>query len=192
MTRKEAFTKITELLGLKEPQKFEQAKTTEGVVVVWDGELGTGTPLFVIDEAGTQQAAPDGEHTLEDGTVVTTAGGLVVTAEPKEQKEEVEVEVEMAGELEMLVEKLAAKVADLEAKMEEMSKKPEGMSSDEVEAKLSAITETVESKFTAIKEVVESIAAEPAAAPVEPVKTVFSKSTSNIEELYKNIKNIKK
>lgn len=192
MTRKEAFTKITELLGLKEPQKFEQAKTTEGVVVVWDGELGTGTPLFVIDEAGTQQAAPDGEHTLEDGTVVTTAGGLVVTAEPKEQKEEVEVEVEMAGELEMLVEKLAAKVADLETKMEEMSKKTEGMSSDDVEAKLSAITETVESKFTAIKEVVESIAAEPAAAPVEPVKTAFSKSTSNIEELYKNIKNIKK
>lgn len=191
MTRKEAFTKITELLGLA-PQKFEQAKTSEGVVVVWDGELATGTPLFVIDEAGTQQAAPDGEHTLEDGTMITTAGGLVVTVTPKEQEEEVEVEVEMATELEMLVEKLAAKVAELETKMEEMSKKPEGMSSDEVEAKLSAITETVENKFTAIKEVVESIAAEPAVAPIEPVKTAFSKSTSNIEELYKNIKNIKK
>lgn len=189
MTRKEAFTKITELLGLKEPQKFEQAKTSDGVVVVWDGELGTGTPLFVIDEAGTQQAAPDGEHSLEDGTVVTTAGGLVVTVAPKEQEEE---EVEMASELEMLVEKLAAKVADLETKMEEMSKKPEGMSSEDLDAKLLAITETVENKFTAIKEVVESIAAEPAAAPIEPVKTSFSKSSSNIEELYKNIKNIKK
>lgn len=191
MTRKEAFTAIKELLGLTESQKFEQAKTTEGVVVVWDGELATGTPLFVIDEAGTQQAAPDGEHTLEDGTVVTTAGGLVVTVTPKEQEQETEVEVEMAGELEMLVEKLAAKVAELEAKMNEMSKKPEGMSSDEVEAKLSAITETVENKFTAIKEVVESIAAEPASVPVEPVKTAFSKSSTNIEELYKNIKKIK-
>jgi hypothetical protein len=190
MTRKDAFTKIKELLGL-EPQMFEQAKTAEGVVVVWDGELATGTPLFVIDEAGTQQAAPDGEHTLEDGTMITTAGGLVVTVAPKEQEKETEIEIEMATELEMLVEKLAAKVAELETKMEEMSMKPEAMSTEEVEAKLSAITETVESKFTAIKEVVESIAAEPAAEPAQPIKTNFSKSMNSIDELYKNIQKIK-
>lgn len=198
MTRKEAFAKISKLL-LGE-QQFEQAKLSDGTVVVWEDELATGTPLFVIDEAGTQQAAPDGEHTLEDGTVVTTAGGLVVTVTPKEQEEEVEVEAakeeekkdEMAGEMEMMVTKLAEKVAELEAKIEEMGKK-ESMSSDEVEAKVSEVKSELENKFAAIRETVEAIASEPAAPEAQPVKSAFKKERKNsLEDLAKAIHNIKK
>lgn len=198
MTRKEAFAKIKELLFGE--QQFEQAKLSDGTVVVWEDELQTGTPLFVIDEAGTQQPAPDGEHTLEDGTVVTTAGGLVVTVTPKEQEEEVEVEAakeeekkdEMAGEMEMLVEKLAEKVAELEAKIDEMGKK-EAMSSDEVEAKVSEIKGELENKFAAIRETVEAIASEPAAPEAQPVKSAFKKERkSSIEDLARVIHNIKK
>lgn len=197
MTRKEAFAKIKELL-LGE-QQFEQAKLSDGTVVVWEDELATGTPLFVIDEAGTQQAAPDGEHTLEDGTVVTTAGGLVVTVTPKEQEEEVEVEAakeekkdEMTGEMEMMVTKLAEKVAELEAKIEEMGKK-EAMSSDEVEAKVSEVKSELENKFAAIRETVEAIASEPAAPEAQPVKSAFKKERKNsLEDLAKAIHNIKK
>lgn len=198
MTRKEAFAKISKLL-LGE-QQFEQAKLSDGTVVVWEDELQTGTPLFVIDEAGTQQPAPDGEHTLEDGTIVTTAGGLVVTVTPKEQEEEVEVEAakeeekkdEMAGEMEMLVEKLAEKVAELEAKIEEMGKK-ESMSSDEVEAKVSEVKSELENKFAAIRETVEAIASEPAAPEVQPVKSAFKKERKNsLEDLARVIHNIKK
>lgn len=198
MTRKEAFAKIKELLFGE--QQFEQAKLADGTVVVWEGELGTGTALFVIDEAGTQQAAPDGEHTLEDGTIVTTAGGLVVTVTPKEQEEEeVEIEAakeekkdEMAGEMEMMLEKLAEKVAALETKIEEMGKK-EAMSSEEVDAKVSEVKNELENKFAAIKETVEAIAAEPAAEEVQPVKGAFKKAPKNkIEELAKTIQNLKK
>lgn len=200
MTRKEAFAKIKELLFGE--QQFEQAKLADGTVIMWEGELGTGTALFVIDEAGTQQAAPDGEHTLEDGTIVTTAGGLVVTITPKEQEEEeVEIEVEaakeekkdeMAGEMEMMLEKLAEKVAALETKIEEMGKK-EAMSSEEVEAKVSEVKNELENKFAAIKETVEAIAAEPAAEEVQPVKGAFKKAHKNkIEELAKTIQNLKK
>lgn len=199
MTRKEAFAKIKELL-LGE-QQFEQAKLSDGTVVVWEDELQTGTPLFVIDEAGTQQPAPDGEHTLEDGTVVTTAGGLVVTVTPKEQEKEVEIEVEaakedkkdeMAGEMEMMVTKLAEKVAELEAKIEEMGKK-EAMSSDEVEAKVSEVKSELENKFAAIRETVEAIASEPAAPEAQPVKSAFKKERKNsLEDLAKAIHNIKK
>jgi len=201
MTRKEAFAKIKELLFGE--QQFEQAKLADGTVVVWEGELGTGTALFVIDEAGTQQAAPDGEHTLEDGTIVTIAGGLVVTVSPKEQEEEeVEIEVEnasekekkdeMAGEMEMMLEKLAEKVAALETKIEEMSKK-EAMSSEEVDAKVSEVKNELENKFAAIKETVEAIAAEPAAEEAQPVKGAFKKAPKNkIEELAKTIQNLKK
>lgn len=200
MTRKEAFAKIKELLFGE--QQFEQAKLADGTVVVWEGELGTGTALFVIDEAGTQQAAPDGEHTLEDGTIVTTAGGLVVTVTPKEQEEEeVEIEVEaakeekkdeMAGEMEMMIQKLAEEVAALKTKIEEMGKK-EAMSSEEVEAKVSEVKNELENKFAAIKETVEAIAAEPAAEEVQPVKGAFKKAPKNkIEELAKTIQNLKK
>ena len=200
MTRKEAFAKIKELLFGE--QQFKQAKLADGTVVVWEGELGTGTALFVIDEAGTQQAAPDGEHTLEDGTIVTTAGGLVVTVTPKEQEEEeVEIEVEaakeekkdeMAGEMEMMLEKLAEKVAALETKIEEMGKK-EAMSSEEVDAKVSEVKNELENKFAAIKETVEAIAAEPAAEEVQPVKGAFKKAPKNtIEDLAKTIQNLKK
>lgn len=199
MTRKEAFAKISKLLFGE--QQFEQAKLSDGTVVVWEDELQTGTPLFVIDEAGTQQPAPDGEHTLEDGTIVTTAGGLVVTVTPKEQEQEVEIEVEaakeekkdeMAGEMEMLVTKLAEKVAELEAKIEEMGKK-EAMSSDEVEAKVSEVKTELENKFAAIRETVEAIASEPAAPEVQPVRSAFHKERkSSIEDLARVIHNIKK
>lgn len=197
MTRKEAFAKISKLLFGE--QQFEQAKLSDGTVVVWEDELQTGTPLFVIDEAGTQQPAPDGEHTLEDGTIVTTAGGLVVTVTPKEQEQEVEVEAakedkkdEMAGEMEMMVTKLAEKVAELEAKIEEMGKK-ETMSSDEVEAKVSEVKSELENKFAAIRETVEAIASEPAAPEAQPVKSAFKKERkSSIEDLARVIHNIKK
>lgn len=200
MTRKEAFAKISKLLFGE--QQFEQAKLSDGTVVVWEDELQTGSPLFVIDEAGTQQPAPDGEHTLEDGTVVTTAGGLVVTVTPNEQEKEVEIEVEaakedekkdeMAGEMEMLIEKLAEKVAELEAKIEEMGKK-EAMSSDEVEAKVSEVKTELENKFAAIRETVEAIASEPAAPEAQLVKSAFKKERKNsIEDLAKVIHNIKK
>lgn len=199
MTRKEAFAKISKLLFGE--QQFEQAKLSDGTVVVWEDELQTGTPLFVIDEAGTQQPAPDGEHTLEDGTIVTTAGGLVVTVTPKEQDKEVEIEVEaakeekkdeMAGEMEMMVTKLAEKVAELEAKIEEMGKK-EAMSSDEVEAKVSEVKSELENKFAAIRETVEAIASEPAAPEAQPVKSAFKKERkSSIEDLARVIHNIKK
>lgn len=199
MTRKEAFAKIKELLFGE--QQFEQAKLSDGTVVVWEDELQTGTPLFVIDEAGTQQPAPDGEHTLEDGTIVTTAGGLVVTVTPKEQEQEVEVEVEaakedkkdeMAGEMEMMVTKLAERVAELESKIEEIGKK-EAMSSDEVEAKVSEVKSELENKFAAIRETVEAIASEPAAPEAQPVKSAFKKERKNsLEDLAKAIHNIKK
>lgn len=199
MTRKEAFAKISKLLFGE--QQFEQAKLSDGTVVVWEDELQTGTPLFVIDEAGTQQPAPDGEHTLEDGTIVTTAGGLVVTVTPKEQEQEVEIEVEaakeekkdeMAGEMEIMVTKLAERVAELEAKMEEMGKK-EAMSSDEVEAKVSEVKSELENKFAAIRETVEAIASEPAAPEAQQVKSAFKKERkSSIEDLARVIHNIKK
>jgi hypothetical protein len=199
MTKSEALSKIKTLLFGE--QKFEQAKLEDGTIVMWEGELTTGAALFVVDEQGVQMPAPDGEHKLEDGTIVSTAGGLVVTVTPAEAEEEAEIEVEvedkktedMAGELEMLVEKLAEKLAALEAKIEEMGKKPESMSSEDVNAKVAAINSEIASKFKTVVDLVSKISNEPAAEVVQPVKSGFGKvRTNSIEDISKAIHNLKK
>ena len=199
MEKSEALRKIKTLLFGE--QKFEQAKLEDGTIVMWENELTTGSALFVVDEQGVQMPAPDGEHKLEDGTIVSTAGGLVVTVTPAEAEAEAEIEIEvedkksedMAGELEMLVEKLAEKLAALEAKIEEMSKKPESMSSEDVNAKVAAINSEIASKFNAVVDLVGKISNEPAAEVVQPVKSGFGKvRTNSIEDISKAIQNLKK
>ena len=196
MTKSEALSKIKTLLFGE--QKFEQAKLEDGTIVMWEGELATGTALFVVAEDGTQMPAPDAEHKLEDGTIVSTAGGLVVTITPADAEGEEEVEVEdkktedMAGELEMLVEKLAEKLAALEAKIEEMGKKPEAMSTEDVNSKVEAINSEIASKFNAVIDLVSKISNEPAATPAQPVKSGFKKESKNsIEDIAKTIQNLK-
>jgi negative regulator of genetic competence, sporulation and motility len=139
--------------------------------------------------------APDAEHKLEDGTIVSTVGGLVVTVTPAESEVEVEVEdkkEEMASELEMLVEKLAEKLAALEAKLEEMGMKPEAMSTEDVNSKVDAINTEIASKFNAVIDLVSKISNEPAAAPAQPVKSGFKKESKNsIEDLARIINSIK-
>lgn len=195
MTKSEALSKIKNLLFGE--QKFEQAKLEDGTIVMWEGELATGTALFVVAEDGTQMPAPDAEHKLEDGSIVSTVGGLVVTVTPAEAEEKEEVEVEdkkeeMASELEMYVEKLAEKLAALEVKIEEMGKKPEAMSTEDVNSKVEAINTEIASKFNAVIDLVSKISNEPAAAPAQPVKSGFKKESKNsIEDLARIINSIK-
>lgn len=165
MTRTEAFNKIRQILFGE--QKFEQAKLADGTIVSWEGELTEGTALFVISEDGNQTPAPDGEHTLEDGTVVVTEGGLVISIVPAEQEIEIEVEDkkdEMASEFEKMFAELVDRVAKFEAEFSEMKSKFEAN-----EQAMAAVKETVESvkgdtesKFNKVVEIVEAISKEPA------------------------------
>ena len=52
------------------PIKFETAKLKDGTVVEVE-KLEVGFPVVIVAEDGTKTPAPAGEHTLEDGTVVT-------------------------------------------------------------------------------------------------------------------------
>jgi hypothetical protein len=61
---------------MKKTIKLGTAVLKDGINVYWDGDFGMGTAIF-IDEALTQPA-PDADHVLEDGTIVTTKDGLVV------------------------------------------------------------------------------------------------------------------
>lgn len=101
----------------KVEQKFEEATLVDGTIVKWEGELAEGVALVVVMPEG-EVAAPDGIHELSDGTVVETAGGLVVNieaidAQKEDEKEEEMYDNEFTSEMvNELIEKAVAKYAE--------------------------------------------------------------------------------
>lgn len=84
---KTLWQRFSDLMGgeADEPKTFAQGTTADGVVVMWEGELGVGTPVMV-EADGEQLPAPEGAHevTIEDGTVKiinVDASGVVTTIE---------------------------------------------------------------------------------------------------------------
>jgi len=104
-----------------EPVKMAEATLTDGTKVMYEGELAEGT--IVLLEDGT--AAPDGEHTFEDGTVISIEGGQVVAvAKPMTEQE-------------MAIQKLTEQVTKLETENAELKSNFE-KSINKVEEKFSA------------------------------------------------------
>lgn len=171
LTAKEAIMQIGNLLKMEftKVEKFNEAKLADGTVVMWDGELAEGTAIMVVAEDGNQMPAPDAAHELEDGTIVTTVGGLVTSIEPKKEVE-VEVELAVAPDMSKLEERLMAceeKMTAMETKMAEMFAA--------YESKFASISENNENKFEAISKIVEEIAAEPIVVAAKPSNSTFSK-----------------
>ena len=97
-------------------EQFGEGTLVDGTIVKWEGDLVEGAALVVVMPEG-EVAAPDGIHELSDGTIVETAGGLVVNIEAAgEQKKEEEEEMydnEFTTEqLSELIEKAMAKYAE--------------------------------------------------------------------------------
>jgi hypothetical protein len=171
ITAKEALMQIGKLLKMDFAaiQKFETAKLADGTEITWDGELAEGTAIMVVAEDGNQMPAPDATHELEDGTKVTTVGGLVTKIEGKE----VEVEVEMAAPIDMA--KIEERMGACEEKMKSIETKMTEMFAT-IESKYEAVNKLNESKFEAIKVIVDEIAEEPAVAVEKPKQSTFSKA----------------
>jgi hypothetical protein len=75
MNSKQAIDKIMRILNLT-PQKFYEAKTSQGMAVKIDGELELGAPIYVATEEG-MIPAPDGTHMLEDGSEIEVSDGKI-------------------------------------------------------------------------------------------------------------------
>jgi hypothetical protein len=93
-----------------EEKTFGEAALVDGTIVKWEGELMEGTALTVVLPEG-EVAAPDGIHEVSDGTIIETAGGLVVNIQPMSEiaTEDNEFTSEMLNEM---VEKALAKYAE--------------------------------------------------------------------------------
>ena len=102
--------------------KLAEAVTTDGATIVWDGEMGEGTEVRMIDGEGNEILAPEGVHsyTNESGrevVITIDANGIVTTYE------ELEVMEENADEVAEAIEELAKENAELTKQVEDFKAK---------------------------------------------------------------------
>ena len=170
-------------------ETFIDAKLIDGTIIRYES-LEVGMPLLVIDEAGNELPAPDGEHELEDGTKVTVEGGIIIEIESKEEEapeEEMPIEQPMAAVESVSkedFETLKSEVAELKTKFEEFSTINETLSADNI-----AMKEIVKETFS----IVEKLANVPAENPVSvrsnnPFKKTISRE-QELENLINKFKN---
>jgi hypothetical protein len=173
MEAQEAIKKIKIALGMEKPeQEFKEAKLADGVTIVtWDGEL-LGADLMVISEEG-KIPAPDGDHTLESGEIVTVADGKVINIEPAKE-EEIEIELAEDAEVEAEIESedydmksVVSMLKDCMTKIEMLEKKMgETKMEEKVEEAMSAINNHKDA-FVQLVDLVDRIAKLPSEEPAE-------------------------
>ena len=166
--------------------KLGTATLKDGVTVYWDGEFGMGTAIF-IDEALTQ-AAPDADHVLEDGTIVTTKDGLVVEIQVASieegedlggKKKEDDMAEEMPVSISITPEEVSSMIdARFTELMDEITRLKELVG--QKEEKMTEFKKEVEEKFS-------TTAATKSITKAEPkMDDKFSKVEARIREFAKN------
>jgi hypothetical protein len=128
MNAKDTLKQVRVLLGFDEETKveFATATLTDGTIISWEGDLAIGTAIMVQTADG-DISAPDATHELEDGTLITTSGGVVTEiVEPAETETvanpnptEME-EFATISRFNEVVETLEIKIADLNKAIESL------------------------------------------------------------------------
>ena len=147
-------------------ENFEEATLVDGTIVKWEGTLAEGTDLVVVMPEG-EVAAPDGIHELSDGTIIETAGGLVVNIQAMgEEVEEETYDNEFTSEmLNEMIEKAMAQYAEaFTASLDLIKSENETLRTELAEIKNSK--EELKNEFSAtlnkvVEELEEIVKAEP-------------------------------
>ena len=133
MTNTEAISTIREILGLNTKEVFASMVSEEGVEIRAE-QFEVGQPIYAITPSG-QEPCPDGEYTLEDGSVVVCKDGEIDKIKLEKTIEE-ELEEETSEE-------------ELSEEKEEKLTEEEEMSEEEGKEKLEEeeLEEEVEEEF---------------------------------------------
>ncbi|NOQ49635.1 MAG: hypothetical protein GQ553_03095, partial [Nitrosomonadaceae bacterium] len=93
------------------PQKFAEVTTTDGLVLSYEGELASGTPIFLVVEDGEPVPAEAGAYLVEmDGegmTINVDENGIITSVDAVEEdmsEEEMAAQVVTSGALKELFE----------------------------------------------------------------------------------------
>jgi len=156
----DAIKKLKAVFAAIEPAPAPAEPAAPVAMEALEYKLVDGTPVMIdkIEPGGTVtvsgQPAPDGEHTLEDGTMITTAGGVIT---------EVEAPQNLPGP--------APDETDFGAKfaaMEERLSKAEAMAAAN-EAALQTTAQTV----SGLLSIVEQLTKAPTTEPIAPAPGKF-------------------
>jgi hypothetical protein len=133
---------ITEVAEEVAQEVFGEIKDENGAfTLVFEGEkLEVGKAVKVRTEEGQEMDAPDGEHRLEGGIVITTEGGKITDIKDVPATEEADAE----------------EMAEVEVEVEEEESMEEESSMEEV---VSAIAEAVKSEIESMKKEIETMKA---------------------------------
>ena len=160
--------------------KLGTAVLKGGVTVYWDGEFGMGTIIYV-DEALTE-LAPDADHVLEDGTVVTTRNGEVVEIQVssiEEDEDLADVPAAQALTAEEVSGMIDARFAEL---MEEITRLKSTL--DEKKEEMNSFRNEVKEKFSSVP----GSGSIKKPEVVRPLDTKFAENEARIKEFARTLK----
>jgi preprotein translocase subunit YajC/ribosomal protein S15P/S13E len=169
---------IRKLLKLEaENVVFGEATLQDGTVVKWEGELQIGTALFVIGEEG-EVPAPNGTHTVEDGTQVVTEGGIVTDIIAPQAEVEAKAAVtpeEQTAIITEVMQILEPRIAALEEALMAKAEAFEAMTTEnnELKSQLESFKNDVVKTNEQFAAVLEKIAQNTVHTPAKPVEHAF-------------------
>jgi hypothetical protein len=164
---------------------FETYDLKDGSKIDLSG-LEIGAEALLVDESGNTSPAPDGEHELVDGTMVTTVGGKVEGIEtPQAEMEPIEDVVE---EIPMGDDK-EDKFNEIDGTIENLK-----LENEALKAKIASIEGKFSQAINDLSDVVLGLASTPSANPIQAPKNSFSqveKRDEKIERFLNKVKNLK-
>ncbi len=161
---------------------FETYDLKDGSKIDLSG-LEIGAEAMLVDESGNASPAPDGEHELVDGTMITVVGGKVEGIETPQAEaepiEEVEEEIPMESD----------KFTEIDGTIENLKAENEAL-----KAKIASIEGKFSQAINDLSDVVLGLALTPSAGPIQAPKNSFSqveKREEKIERFLNKVKNLK-
>ena len=183
----ETTKETTEEMSETVKEKFEDIVLADGSVAVAEPDVSIGAAVVVsVDDEMVE--APDGNHELSDGRIITTEGGVIVAVEEVEEEveeEEEESEMETETPLTESQEREAKKI--IESIVTERVFGMEATLSEENKS-LKQDIEKLKTAFTALVDLTEKLVSQPTTKAVKKSKSGFAKLKPKKRDLIADLK----
>ena len=158
-------------------QKFVDAKLVDGTIVRIEPEVAVGATVQVIGADGELLPAPDAQHQLEDGSVVSTEGGMILEVIAAPVKE---------IEVEEVMDAAPAAPAPPQLNMEDIQKAVMGKVASQISERINNMKFASEADVADLKKAVNELAdlfekfvATPTELPTKKVENYFKTDEPN-------------
>jgi len=137
-------------------EEFVDVRTKDGKILRYDGDTPKiGLDIFVVTDTG-QEPAPDGDHELENGMIITSQGGKITNvSQPEEAKEDEKEDMAKVQELIGQLKALGLTVETMKTENKELKK-----DNEEIKEEHTALKEIMKQTFKVVETLVDSPSAD--------------------------------